>query len=99
VIQVTFTPPVISNSTLPVYSGFIQIASGSETQRVSYLGAVGNLKDEIVLDTTDAYFGYGLPTIWNGTDEPQEKVTTYSLEGDDIPSVVYRCACFLYRVM
>ena len=90
-IIATFIPPAISSSTLPVYSGFIEIASDSEAQRVSYLGAVGSLKHEVVLDTTDELFGFKLPAILNSSGDPQQHVTTYTLDSDDQPSVLYRC--------
>lgn len=89
-IIATFIPPKISSSTLPVYSGFIQIATSAETQRVSYLGAAGSLKDSAVLDTTDAFFGFSLPAILNSVGDVQDNVTTYTLAGDDVPQVLFR---------
>lgn len=86
----TFTPPHIGASTLPVYSGFIQVAGGGETQRVAYLGAVGDLKARTVLDTTDEFFGEKIPAIWNATGDFQEGVQAYNLSESDQPSVVFR---------
>lgn len=74
----TFVPPHASVSTLPVYSGPIEVASDMGTQRVSYLDAVGNLYDRTALDTTDAFFGYKLPAIWNGSMVPQRDGESYS---------------------
>lgn len=89
-IIVTVIPPSLSSSTLPVYSGYIRIASSAETQQVSYLGAVGNLKDRTVFDTTNKFFGFSLPAVLNSTGDVQQNVTTYSLSGDDQPSVLFR---------
>lgn len=75
-----------------MYSGFIAITSGAETQRVAYLGAVGNLRDRRVLDTTDAFFGVPLPALLNATGDPQDGVTAYTLAPDDQPAAVFRLA-------
>ncbi|GJE92794.1 peptidase S8 family domain-containing protein [Phanerochaete sordida] len=92
VITATFTPPRLSASTLPVYSGFITLTSTTETLRVAYLGAVGDLHARTVLDTTDAFFGYKLPALWNATGGRQVGVQTYDLGEDDQPSVIGRLA-------
>ncbi|KAF8800231.1 subtilisin-like protease [Phlegmacium glaucopus] len=86
-----FTPPSgLDVSTYPVYSGFIEITSGSETVHVSYLGLLGNLRDKQVIDTTDVALGFTLPTILNATQSPQVDPTNYTFVGTDFPSLVYR---------
>ncbi|KAF8800239.1 subtilisin-like protease [Phlegmacium glaucopus] len=86
-----FTPPSgLDISTYPVYSGFIEIASDSETVHVSYLGLLGNLRDKQVIDTTDVVLGYTLPAIINATQSPQVDPTNYTFVGTDYPSLVYR---------
>lgn len=91
-VVATFAAPKVHDpSTYPVYSGFIEIASGSETQHVSYLGAVGNLKNKQVLDNTDQFFGFQIPAIVDTAGNPKINAS-YSLKGDDQPTLLYRLA-------
>ncbi|KAF8800185.1 subtilisin-like protease [Phlegmacium glaucopus] len=86
-----FTPPSgLDVSTYPVYSGFIEIVSGSETVHVSYLGLLGNLKDKQVIDNTDVVLGYTLPAILNATQTPQVDATNYTFVDTDFPSLIFR---------
>ena len=74
----------------PVYSGFIQIASGSELHHVTYLGVAASLKDKQVLDDTDAFFGVPLPAFLNAVGDIQEVPTNYTFVGDDFPAILSR---------
>lgn len=90
-VLAVFTPPSgLDASTYPVYSGFIDVTSGSETVHVSYLGLLGSLKDKQVIDTTDAVLGFKVPAILNATQHPQVDPTNYTFVGKDHPSFVFR---------
>jgi hypothetical protein len=54
-VTATFTAPTFTNRTIPVYSGWIEVA-GQETGEVlsvTYLGIAANLKESKVIDNTD----------------------------------------------
>ena len=90
-IIASFTPPAgVDPVTYPAYSGFIQVASGDETLRVSYLGVVGSLIDKKVLDTTSNYFGRPLPFVEDGNGDVQESSKEYTFVGADVPTVILR---------
>ena len=53
-ITVHITPPTgVDPSVLPVFSGFIQVESATETLHVTYLGVAASLKNAVTVDTTD----------------------------------------------
>ncbi|KAG8732163.1 hypothetical protein FRC10_001188 [Ceratobasidium sp. 414] len=91
-IAVSFTAPAgLDAKTFPVYSGFIQ-AKGSDGSSLhsTYLGVAAALKDMKVIDNTDLYFGVKLPHVKDGKGKPIDTTTTYLMEGDDMPKLVYR---------
>ncbi|KAJ7187925.1 subtilisin-like protease [Mycena filopes] len=45
-ITATFSPPSALNTTLPVYSGFIEVLGANETVKVSYLDSEGRPQEE-----------------------------------------------------
>ncbi|KAF9488775.1 hypothetical protein BDN71DRAFT_1512742, partial [Pleurotus eryngii] len=60
-VTIKFAPPNNANpKQLPVYSGFIRIASPDEALKVTYLGTVGSLRAEPIIDQTEQYFGPGV---------------------------------------
>ncbi|KAI0339940.1 subtilisin-like protease [Trametopsis cervina] len=90
IVLATFFPPKVADpTTFPVYTGYIEIASGSEIQRVSYLGLANSLKAKQVLDTTDEFFGFTIPAVTNVTGDPHVNAS-YTLKGDDQPVVLWR---------
>ncbi|KAF9258179.1 subtilisin-like protein [Marasmius fiardii PR-910] len=103
-ITAKFTPPKgLDPTTLPVYSGFIQVEAEGEGEmglfHVSYLGVVGTLFDQQVLDNTNQLFGgLNLPAIIadetsNGNYTVQVKENTYEFKGNEkFPRLFYRLA-------
>lgn len=90
-VTVSITPPKgVDASTFPVYSGFIQLQSGSEQYQVTYLGVAAALKDKQILDNTSEFFGVPLPTILDSTGNVQNGTTNYTFVGDDFPTVLLR---------
>ncbi|KAF9050212.1 pyrolysin [Panaeolus papilionaceus] len=91
-VAALFTSPRVDKATFPVYSGFIQVdeSSGGERYHVSYLGLHGSLKDKKVVDDTDTYFGYKLPTLLDSTGSAQTAPTNYTFQGDDYPALLWR---------
>lgn len=92
-----FTPPTgLNASTYPLYSGFIEVTSGSGTVHVSYIGLVGSLKDKQVIDNTDEFFGFPIPAITNpNTGAPQVDPINYTFVGNDYPSLLWRFVYYL----
>ncbi|KAI0786595.1 subtilisin-like protease [Abortiporus biennis] len=90
-ILATILPPRnLDASVLPVYSGYIVVSNGQETLRSSYLGVVGSLKKQKVIDTSDAFFGIPLPALLDKEGNPQSNISAYTLAGDDAPTVLFR---------
>ncbi|KAL0952205.1 hypothetical protein HGRIS_008814 [Hohenbuehelia grisea] len=94
-VSVIFRAPSgIDKMRLPVYSGFIKVASKTETLQVTYLGVAGDLKKQSVLDNTDGYFGVKLPVGIDAGATPisSESVSNFSMSGSDVPTFLYRLA-------
>lgn len=91
-LTASFTLPKVEASTYPVFSGFIQVFSGTEKLHVSYIGLAASLKDKHVLDTTDQFFGVPLPAILDSTGDIQASPVNYTFVGDDFPTLLFRCA-------
>jgi hypothetical protein len=90
-ITVNFSPPRnVDASTFPVYSGFIQLTSGTERLHVSYLGVAAALKNKQVLDNTDEFFGVPLPALLNAQGDLQDTPTNYTFVNGDFPAVLSR---------
>ncbi|KZT21765.1 subtilisin-like protease [Neolentinus lepideus HHB14362 ss-1] len=85
-------PHGVEASTYPVYSGFIQIESPGETLKVTYLGVAASLKDAAVIDNTDEYFGSPIPALLGASGELAGNNTSYTMQGDDVPALLYRLA-------
>ena len=89
--NISIAPPVgVNASTFPVYSGFIQLQSGTEQYHVTYLGVAAALKDKQVLDNTSEFFGVPLPTLLDSTGNVQNGSTNYTFIGDDFPTFLVR---------
>ncbi|KAF8070083.1 pyrolysin [Lyophyllum atratum] len=89
-VTASFTLPKGDASSFPVFSGFIEITSGSESHHVTYIGLAASLKDKQVVDNTDAFFGVPLPALLNSVGDLQEGPTNYTFVGEDFPTLLYR---------
>jgi len=93
----TFTAPTgLDKAQFPVYSGFIDVTSGSESYHVSYVGLAASLKDKQVLDSTPYYFDFKLPAVLDTTGEPQVNPTNYTFANGDNPTLLWRCVSYLF---
>jgi hypothetical protein len=93
-VSVTFNPPTgLNPSNFPVYSGYIQ-ATGSDNSilRSTYMGVAAKMKDMKVLDNTATYLGFKLPFLLDANKNPipEGGSVTYTMNGTDVPSVVFR---------
>ena len=93
-IVVTITPPKTGNTNaFPVFSGFIQATSSlGESVHASYLGLNAKTTDLVVIDNTGHYFGAIIPAILDAAGNTQAPGTSYTLNGTDLPTMVYRLA-------
>ncbi|KAG9048751.1 hypothetical protein FS837_012114 [Tulasnella sp. UAMH 9824] len=90
-VTVSIKPPTgLDPNSFPVYSGFIRIASDKDDMKVSYLGVAASLKDMKVIDRSANYFGVEIPAILDKDGNIQEAPTTYTLQGNDYPALLYR---------
>ncbi|KAF9010760.1 pyrolysin [Cyathus striatus] len=92
VVAVITPPKNVDKSTYPVFSGFINIVSGTDKTHVTYLGLAASLKDKQVVDNTDEFFGVALPAILDSNGGVQDSPTNYTFVGDDFPTVIFRLA-------
>lgn len=96
-VHVQFSPPADADATtFPVFSGFIEIASASESFHVSYIGLAAALKDKQVVDDTDEFFGVTIPLIMDTAGDVQEGPENYTFTADDFPTLLFRSALCLY---
>jgi len=90
-ITAHITPPSgIDPSTLPIFSGFIQIASETESYQVTYLGLAAALINAQVVDDSDVFFGVDLPVVIDASGNFQNTTTNYTFVGADFPSLLLR---------
>ena len=90
-VVVTVQPPGgVDKSRFPVYSGYINIDSPGESQRVTYLGLAANLKDKQILDHSDKWVNATLPAILNSTNAAQTTPTNFTFVGNDFPRIAWR---------
>ena len=91
-VLLTFLPPTgVDRRRFPVYSGFVTIDSGSEVQRVSYLGMAASIKDKRILDDSEQWAGYKLPAISDkATEAPSTGPQNFTFVGDNYPVVDFR---------
>ncbi|CAD6590848.1 MAG: hypothetical protein TREMPRED_005902 [Tremellales sp. Tagirdzhanova-0007] len=86
-----FTAPSgLDPTTLPVYSGWIQIVGGSNAVQVPYMGVATKMRSLPVIDPTAAYLGIDSPTILDSTGNVQSGTTSYNFRNGDFPTVLYR---------
>ena len=90
-VTVKFTPPDgVDARAFPVYSGFIQVASGSEIVHATYIGLSASLYDKQIIDDTDYLFGIKVPFLVDSTGDVQVEPTNYTFVGNDYPSLILR---------
>lgn len=83
-------PGNVDASTFPLFSGFIEITSGSESLHVTYIGLGASLKDKQVVDNTDVFFGIPIPAILDSAGDRQTGPLNYTFAGADVPTVLFR---------
>ncbi|KIM30502.1 hypothetical protein M408DRAFT_22002 [Serendipita vermifera MAFF 305830] len=84
--------PSVDAKAIPVYSGYIEIASqdGAEILAVTYLGIASKLKDATILDNTDEIFGEKIPAELNAAGNITRNEETYTFVDTDYPSILFR---------
>jgi hypothetical protein len=92
-VVATIKPPKgVDAKTLPMYSGFIHVTSGSESVHATYLGLAASLKDKQVIDNSDIILGVPLPAVLDSTGNVQAAPVNYTFVGDDAPTMLWRQA-------
>ncbi len=106
-ITVTFTPPVLDPSTVPIFSGWISIASSEDTElgsvRVPYFGVGASMANEKVIDLGAHVLGTSSPYLGDADGNPiQNDTTTFTLakrdEDYDSPMIIARFRLGVRRV-
>jgi len=89
-ITADFTAPAIDAKGYPAYSGHIEISSPLETLRVSYLGVLGSVHEQQLLDHSDVPLNSSLPLIQLPDGSVQNTTTKYTFSDEDYPTLVLR---------
>ncbi|KAF9467399.1 pyrolysin [Collybia nuda] len=89
-ITASFVLPKVEVSAYPIFSGFIQVSSGTEKLHVSYLGLAASLKNKHIIDNTDTFFGVQLPAVLDSTGNVQTSPVNYTFAGNDFPTLLFR---------
>ena len=89
--RATLVPPAgLAPASLPVFSGFIQVANPTESLHVTYLGLAASLKNAQVVDSSDIFFGVPLPIIVDGDGDFVTADRNFSFVGADVPTILTR---------
>lgn len=94
-ITVNFTAPAIDVQGYPAYSGHIEITSPLETLTVSYLGVLGSVHEQQLLDHSDVLLNSPLPLIQLPDGSVQNATTKYTLTDEDYPTLVFGYGFFV----
>ncbi|KAG8953400.1 hypothetical protein FRC04_002242 [Tulasnella sp. 424] len=91
-VAVIFHPPKgVDQTKLPVYSGFLNVASAEDSVHVAYMGVVGAMRGMKIWDRTTDYFPVAGPFIIDPAGNVQNKPVTYKWRNStDYPAVVSR---------
>lgn len=89
-ITAKFTAPAINAKGYPAYSGDIEISCSSETLRVSYLGVLGSVHEQQLLDRSDVLINVSLPFIQLPDGNIQNTTTSCAFADEDRPKLVSR---------
>jgi hypothetical protein len=88
---VTFTSPSgLDASRYPVYSGFVEVTSGSENYHVSYMGLGAKLKDHQIFDNTTDIVVIPSPSLLNENGTVLVTPTNFTFNGTDHPELFWR---------
>lgn len=91
IIVARFTPPSgLDPAQFPVYSGWIQVTGGGSQVQIPYLGVAAAMKKMPIIDSTPFYFGMNTPVIMDGSRNIQKGPKTYTFQGNDFPTAIYR---------
>ena len=88
-ISVTL-PTTLDPRRYPLYSGFIEVTSGSESYHVSYIGLGANLKDHQVFDNTTTVVNFPSPSILNPNGTAIDRPTNFTFDGENYPTMLWR---------
>jgi hypothetical protein len=95
-VSINFTlPTTLDPSLYPVYSGFIEATSESESYHVSYIGLGASLKDHQILDNTTDVLGVTLPALFDQNSFATTS-TNYTFQGEDYPSIAFRSVVLFF---
>ena len=91
IIIANFTAPAIDPKGYPAYSGYIELTSPSETLRVAYLGVLGSVHEQQLLDHSKAAtLNASLPCILQPDGKVQNTTANYTFAGEDFPTLALR---------
>ena len=90
-ITATFTAPAIDPKGYPAYSGHIEVVGPSETLRVSYLGVLGSVYEQQLLDRSDVPFNVSLPFTELPDGNIQNTTANYTFVNGDSPTIIFGC--------
>ncbi|KIM19420.1 hypothetical protein M408DRAFT_38430, partial [Serendipita vermifera MAFF 305830] len=95
-LAVIITAPDVDPQTIPVYSGYVEVASqdGKEVLAVTYLGIASKLKDATILDNTNDF-----PAEINAAGNVTHTEETYTFVENDYPSIRFRRVMGTRRLM
>ncbi|PFH46577.1 hypothetical protein AMATHDRAFT_7645 [Amanita thiersii Skay4041] len=91
-------PKGLSQTTFPVFSGFIKVEGKAEngkveTLHVTYMSLAASLKEKPIIDNMIGTFEkFPLPAIVNKDNRVQERPAEYTLLNGDIPTLVFQLA-------
>jgi hypothetical protein len=89
-VVVSFTPPAgLDASRYPLYSGFVEVTSSSESYHVSYIGLAASLKDHQIFDNTTTVVPYPSPSLLKN-DTRLVQPTNFTFKDTDFPVIFWR---------
>ncbi|KAG8859613.1 hypothetical protein FRB91_007499 [Serendipita sp. 411] len=92
-VSISIKAPNVDPSTIPVYTGYIEIASQSgEVLSVAYMGIASKLRDATILDNTADFFGEKLPASLDSAGNVTTKEERYDFKDKNYPMILFRLA-------
>ncbi len=90
-VAVSITPPTGADaSRFPIYSGFVEVTSGSESHHVTYLGLAASLRDHQILDNTTAILPIQAPALLDQWKQKLQEPKNFTFNDKDYPTLLYR---------
>lgn len=83
-------PKNVDPARYPLYSGFIEAKSKTDSVHVAYIGLGASLREKALLDDDKDFFNATLPLMLNATDEPQIEPTNYTYVKEDFYKIAFR---------